>query len=80
MKVHPKIHKKNLKKKVTDMYKYYIYSRFPVIRTSKGDKNLVRITGVRITEKLNFLPNFQLNLNGIDFSEVIEALWTEGEY
>ena len=51
------------------------YSRLPVIRTSKGDKSLVRIT-----DKLIFPPNFQLNLTGMDFSEVIEALCEECKY
>ena len=50
-----------------------LYSRLAVIRTSKGDKSLVRITGSSITEKLDFQPNFQFNFNGLDFSEVIEA-------
>ena len=45
------------------------------IWTSKGDENLVRITGSSNNWKLSFPSNFQLNLNGMDFSEVIEALW-----
>ena len=47
------------------------YSRLRVIRSSKGDKNLARITW----SSNNFPPIFQLNFAVMDFSEVIEALW-----
>ena len=42
-------------------------------RISNCCEKIIEGIGIRITEKLNFPPNFQFNLNGMDFSEVIQA-------